>query len=109
MNRSRWKHTAEQHLKDVACREAPRDGAFINFETVVLHKSPLVRIFASDYLPSSYDGIDIFLEKYVRQREDGKDLDFGWRRRRDIEEAIEREENRYREAKQKWDIESAED
>ena len=74
-----------------------------------MHESPLVRIFARKHFPSSHDGIDIFLEKYVRQREGGKHLDFGWRRRRDIEEVIEREERRYREVKEKWETDATDD
>ena len=109
--RTGWKQTVERRLKDVERREAPRDGSnlFVDFEPVVMHKSPLVRIFARKHLPSSHDGIDIFLEKYVRQREGGKDLDFGWRRRRDIEDEIEREERRYREVKEKWDTNATDD
>ena len=109
--RTGWKQTVERRLKDVARREAPRDGSnlFVDFEPVVMHKSPLVRIFARKHLPSSHDGIDIFLEKYVRQREGGKDLDFGWRRRRDIEDEIEREERRYREVKEKWNTDATDD
>ena len=109
--RTGWKQTVERRVKDVERREAPRDGShlFVDFEPVVMHKSPLVRIFARKHLPSSHDGIDIFLEKYVRQREGGKDLDFGWHRRRDIEEEIEREERRYREVKEKWDTDATDD
>ena len=66
-------------------------------ETVAIHKSPLVRIFARDGflgLPYHGDGIDIFLAKYVRQREDGKNLDFGSRRNRDFAKEISIEKNR---------------
>lgn len=109
--RTGWKQTVERRLKDVERREAPRYGSdlFVGFEPVVMHESPLVRIFAKDPLSSLHDGIDIFLAKYMRQRKDGKDLDFGSRRRRDIEEEIAREERRYKEAKEEWNRDSAED
>ena len=109
--RTGWEQTVERRLMNVERREAPWDESnlYRQFESIVVHESPLVRIFAKDALSSFHDGIDIFLAKYVRQREDGKDLDFGRRRRRDIEEEIAREERRYREAKEEWDIDSDED
>lgn len=110
VNRTRWNLTVVKRLKDgVKRREAPREwGLFGHLGTVVMHMSPLVRIFARDYIPAPYDGIDIFLYKYMSRREDGKDLDYGRRRRKDIEKAIEREESRYTEAIRQWDIESDE-
>lgn len=109
--RTGWEQAVERRLMNVERREAPWDESnfYRQFESIVVHESPLVRIFAKDPLSSFHDGIDIFLAKYVRQRQDGKDLDFGIRRRRDIEEEIAREERRYREAKEEWDIDSAED
>ena len=59
-----------------------------------MHKSPLVRIFARDGLRSFRDGIDIFLAKYLRKREDEKGLSFGRLRDEGIEEEIEREQQR---------------
>ena len=109
--RTGWEQAVERRLMNLERREAPWDESnfYRQFESIVVHESPLVRIFAKDPLSSLHDGIDIFLAKYVRQRDDGKDLDFGSRRRRDIEEEIAREERRYREAKEEWDIDSAED
>ena len=99
INRTRWKQIIQQRLEDVEHQEVTRsrDIPLIGSEVVIMHKSPLVRIFAKDrpFLP--FDGIDIFLAKYVRQRENGKDLDFGRRRSRNVEEAIERENDRYTE------------
>ena len=63
--------------------------------TVPIHQSPLVRIFAGRSQPFSYmpyDGIDIFIAKYIRDQQNGNSLDFGWRRR-DLREEIRREEN----------------
>ena len=100
INRTRWKQTIQQLLKNLERQEVPPGPGIRHTysppETVAIHKSPLVRIFARDgFLGFSYhgDGIDIFLAKYVRQREDGKNLDFGTRRNRDIAEDIRIEEN----------------
>ena len=102
INRTRWKQIIQQRLKDVERQEVTRsrDISFIGSEFVIMHKSPLVRIFAKDHSFLPFDGIDIFLAKYIRAREDGKDLDFGRRRSRNIEEAIERENNRYTEGEE---------
>ena len=98
--RTRWKLTIQRMLRDVE-REEADFGAGVphllaGYETVPVHDSPLVRVFANslDYL--FYDGIDVFIAKYVRQREDGENLDFGRHRSRDLEEAIRREEIHYR-------------
>ena len=104
-NRIGWKQIIQQQLRDPESQEVPEDlesqaalhrqgFIFVESETIVLHGSPLVRIFARDHSSLLYDGIDIFLAKYIRQREDGRNLDFGRPEYRDIEEAIRREENR---------------
>ena len=101
INRTRWKQIISQRLSDVEREEIPPDPNRITVDpeprTVPIHESTLVRIFAGRSQPFSYmpyDGIDIFIAKYVRQREGGENLDFGWKRRRDLEEDIRREENR---------------
>ena len=94
--RSGWEQCIRERLRDLECREySVGSDIYGGTETIVIHPSPLVRIFARDDFSSFYDGIDIFIAKYCRQREDGQSLDFGWSRRRDIEDAIRREENRY--------------
>ena len=103
-NRTGWKQIIRQQLRDLERQEVPEDlesqaalrGQGFIFgepETIVLHESPLVRVFAEDHSLLLYDGIDIFLAKYIRHREDGRDLDFGRPEYRDIEEAIRREES----------------
>ena len=97
INRTRWMQMIQRRLSSVERQEVNVDygGILSDTETVVIHESPLVRIFArnDDFL--FYDGIDIFIAKYVRQREDGKSLDFGrLLRHGNIEEAIRREESR---------------
>lgn len=88
----------QRRLSDVERQEIPPYPTQIiqtEPDTIPVHKSPLVRIFARNLDFLSYDGIDIFLAKYVKQRENGENLDFGGRRnRRDLEEDIRREENR---------------
>ena len=96
INRTRWMQIIERRLSSVERQEVNVDygGILSDTETIVIHESPLVRIFARDESSSFYDGIDIFLAKYIRQREEGENLDFGRSLYRDLEEAIRREENR---------------
>ena len=101
INRTRWKQMIQRLLANVERQEIPPDPNRITIDpeprTAPVHESALVMIFAgrSDPFPyTPYDGIDIFLAKYIRQRQSEEDLDFGWRRRRDLEAEIRREENR---------------
>ena len=100
-NRTRWQQIVSNRLKDIERREVPWDGRghIRSFEPIVMHRSPLVRIFARDGLRSFHDGIDIFLAKYIRQREDGKTLNFGRHRDRELEQKVEREREHYAEAR----------
>ena len=96
--RTRWKQIIQELLRDVE-REGVDLGAGVphflsGYEIVPVHDSPLVRIFAKDLNFLFYDGIDIFIAKYVRNREGGENLDFGRHGYRDLKEAIRREENR---------------
>ena len=98
-NRTRWGQIVQRLLENLERREVinSRNIPFSEPKTVIIHKSPLVRIFAENSDFSLFDGIDIFIAKYIRQREDGEDLDFGRRQNRNLEEAIEIENNRYME------------
>ena len=96
--RTRWKQVVQKLLSDVEREEIPINynlvaisGILAEPETFPKHKSPLVRVLARhpDYL--FYDGIDIFIAKYVHLREGEEKLDFGWKRRRDLAEQIKRE------------------
>lgn len=98
--RSKWKQIIQKLLSDVKHEEVPIDysltaisGILAEPETFPKHNSPLVRVLARhpDYL--FYDGIDIFIAKYLHLREHGENLDFGWKRNRDLEKQIKREEN----------------
>ena len=101
LSRTRWKPIIRQHLADIERRafEDPHSRfAYSQLDPVIviMHDSPLVRIFASPDF-RFHDGIDIFIAKYVRSRQDGQNLNFGQRRqRRDFSEEIQREEDRYR-------------
>ena len=95
--RSRWNRIIHEQLRDVERQEVPFGGVrhiLTETQTVPVHDSPLVRVFARNLDFLFYDGIDIFIAKYVNQREGGASLDFGWKRRRELEEQIRREENR---------------
>ena len=96
-NRIRWKRMIQHRLADVERREVTFGHVdfSISTKTVVIHEKPLVRIFAKNDDFLFYDGIDIFIAKYVRPREDGRNLDFSRPRYRDIEVAIREEEEEY--------------
>ena len=89
-NRGKWMQMIRQRLSDVERQELPptpgRRTVQAYSDTVPVHKSPLVVIFAGHF--SFWDGIDIFIAQYVRQREGGENLDFGHLRRRDLREEI---------------------
>ena len=99
INRTRWMQMIQRLLEELERQEVPPGPGIRHTysppETVAIHKSPLVRIFARDSWGSYHgDGIDIFLAKYIRQREDGKNLDFGGLRNKDIAKEIRIEETR---------------
>jgi len=93
--RTRWKSIIENCLAKL-----PKRRVFtgrISMDEIILHESPLVRIFAREHLHNFRDGIDIFLSFYVKQRPEAKDLSFT-RNRRDLMETIVREEEFYNNA-----------
>lgn len=94
INRSRWMQQVTRPLAGIETREVYLTNRWVP-DTIVMHESPLVRLFASDKLGPPYDGIDIFLARYIRQRPDGREMDFGWRRTENLEQSIEAETNRY--------------
>lgn len=95
--RTGWGQLVSHRFQDLERKEVLSRGQLYHSESIVLHTSPLVRIFAREPYGSFHDGIDIFLIKYIRQRGDGKDVDFG-ARRRDLQEELEWEEKHYAEA-----------
>jgi hypothetical protein len=93
--RTSWKQKVERCLAVLPRREIFHRG-MISSDSIVMHNSPLVRIFARDPYGSFHDGIDVFIALYLRKRPEGVAIDFG-RRRRDLEKDLEREEESYRE------------
>jgi hypothetical protein len=87
--RTSWQLEIKQKLNDVPRHEEHYRGSFVS-HTVVDHDSALVRIFARDHLVGFYDGIDVFIEYYLRHFDAVKDIDFG-RKRRDLKDSIDRE------------------
>lgn len=102
LSRTRWKLIIRQHLEDADIEQRAFEDPHSRFAysqldpvIVIMHDSPLVRIFASPDFPFHANGIDIFIAKYVRSRQDGQNLNFGHRRQREFSEEIQREEARY--------------
>ena len=76
--RAGWKQFIRGRLRDLERREFSIGSSFYSStETIVIHPSPLVRIFARDDFSSFYDGIDIFIAK-IRSSE-GRREKFGLR------------------------------
>lgn len=94
--RFQWKQTVQDRL-----RKAPRKerqfrggGGYFKPETVIIHESPLVRLYGNeDSMIGNSDGIDIFIERVLLSREDGTKLDFS-RRRRELRQRLERQQKR---------------
>ena len=96
--RSQWKQTVSQQLSNIETKEKVLGSSIVS-DTIVQHESPLVRMFASSWPYLSHDGIDIFISQYIRQRRDGKELDFGRRRGKEFDNSIAAEIARYEQAK----------
>ncbi len=100
-HRVRWKQIIQSLLRELERQELPFNDRYTTIsgilpdrENVVVHNSALVRVFAKNLDFLFYDGIDVFIAKYVRHRADGENVDFGRHNYRDLEEAIRREESR---------------
>ena len=102
--RTQWEQTAFTRLQNLPTRDDSRRELSWAADAIVLHESALVRLFARGSYGSLYDGIDIFLAKYLAQRAASLDVDFG-SRRYDLRSELEREEQRYKEARKHWDNE----
>jgi hypothetical protein len=75
--RTSWRQRVSARLRQLERKlvSGRTRGAFWN-GTVVAHDSPIVRIYAEDDF-SPYDGIDLFIEKCLRTREDGRGVQLG--------------------------------
>ncbi len=92
--RTTWQQKVEHKLAVVPRHEVFHRGSLTS-DIVIDHKSALIRLFAQEPYGSFHDGIDVFIAHFLRGVEGGAGLDFGTRRR-DLREAIEREERRNR-------------
>ena len=99
--RTSWHQWIEHKLADVPRRRLSSRG-WIGSDTIIDHPSPLIRIFARDPFGTFHDGIDVFIVYYLRTKKEVGDLDFG-RKRRDLKEAIAREEDHYKTAEKAGD------
>jgi hypothetical protein len=97
--RTTWLQKINQRLQDVPRHEEYHRG-YIGSDTEIDHESALVRIFAREPYGSFHNGIDIFITFYLCNLKDAKDLDFGWKRR-DLQDTIERENQRTDKARKK--------
>ena len=88
--RTSWNMRVKKKLSDVPRHERYSQN-YIYPDTVIDHKSALVRVFAREQRGSSHDGITIFGAFYLRTKEDAKELDFGWRER-SLQDCLDREE-----------------
>ena len=91
--RYKWKQRITEKLQDV-----PRNKNYISsyriHETVIDHDSPLIRVFANDdHLSggSDFNGIDVFLNYYLKQMHEFDNLHSSSKR---LQDEIAREENR---------------
>ncbi|MBM7624272.1 hypothetical protein [Sporohalobacter salinus] len=90
--RTEWNQKIEKLFSSIP--EEYRGG--IPGEKIVLHESPLVRIFCDGGLGSLYNGIDIFVGMYLSKRDPVSDIDFGWKKD-DLEEKVNKEKESYQE------------
>lgn len=95
IHRHGWRQLVHRHLSNIERRQVFTEYDF-GFSEHVVHESALVKVFGEDDHGLFYDGIDIFITHFIRQRNDGTGLDFGRRANRDLEEEIERETQRHR-------------
>jgi len=84
--RTSWQLEIKRRLRDVPRHEEHYRGSFTS-HSVVDHESALVRIFARGRSMGFHDGIDIFIEYYLRHLDSVKDFDFG-RKRSDLRNSI---------------------
>lgn len=91
-----WMRRIESHLGGLPRKQVFREDRIVP-HTIVLHSSPLVRLFARDeHHHTIFDGIDIFIEFYLRKRSEAQDLDFG-RKGAELHKSIDLEEKFYKE------------
>ena len=103
--RTQWKMQIDHLLRSMPRQRSPETHPMAAYSVIpryretIDHPSLLVRVMGgtdSNYIPSMYDGLDIFVDLYLRQKPEAKDADFGshgdlldsldrWRRNEDEE------------------------
>lgn len=91
--RTSWHRKINQRLSDVPRKEVHLRRSFSS-DTVIEHKSALVRIFAQEPFGGSHNGIDIFVGFYLSKSEKAVGLEFGLKRR-NLMEQVKRQEDKY--------------
>lgn len=87
--RTNWHTKISHQLSDVPRHEV-YSRHHIGSHTEIDHVSPLIRIFSREPYGSSHNGIDIFVTFYLRTKDGGDQLDFGWKRR-NLQDSLDRE------------------
>jgi hypothetical protein len=90
--RTTWQRKVSQRLMDLPRKRIYHRGSFTS-DTIAIHKSPLVRIFAREPYGSFNNGVDIFIALFLCKRDAAKDIEFGWRSRELSEEIKQAEKN----------------
>jgi hypothetical protein len=92
--RTAWSQSVANELRRIKRRHVRLGRGFGMHRSVADHTSPLVRVFATESYISTYDGIDIFVERLLKERASkaGVAIDS---RRRNLGNAIAREEKQW--------------
>ncbi|MFQ5813479.1 MAG: hypothetical protein ACE5I2_09885, partial [Anaerolineae bacterium] len=84
--RTQWKMRIDHLLRSMPRQREPvaRSRGVIpvipHYTEIIDHPSLLVRVMggtSSDYIPSFYDGLDIFVDLYLKEKPEAQNLDFG--------------------------------
>jgi hypothetical protein len=94
ITRTSWKQRIERILHGLPRKTMYHKGIGIIPYEEVEHPEPLVRLFARERMGSFYDGIDVFISEFIHNNDKYKDLEFGRRRERLIDD-IERDKKRH--------------
>lgn len=97
--RFNWKQAIEQMLSSIKTDDIHHDWNMVP-EKIVLHECPLVRLLRTQRGISFYNGIDIFITKYMLTRKDALDVKFS-NYRRDFRDEVTHEIKRYSDWKAK--------
>lgn len=101
MNRMNWQNKVEYELKKLPKKNIynRNRGAFSipSPRVLVNHKSALVRLFSKEENYSHYDGIDIFIEYYLKTLDIPDRYKYGRRGHRDLTRTIDSEKKFYEE------------